>query len=58
MSLELYLSFVLASVLLILFPGPSVMLTISHSLTWGVRMGLLSVAGASAAVAVQLVALA
>lgn len=58
MGLELYLSFVLASVLLILFPGQSVMLTISHSLTWGVRLGLLSVAGAIAAVAVQLVALA
>ncbi len=58
MSLELYLSFVLASVLLILFPGPSVMLTISHSLSWGVLMGLLSVAGAIAAVAVQLVGLA
>ncbi|MCH8187999.1 MAG: LysE family transporter [Proteobacteria bacterium] len=58
MSLELYLSFVLASTLLILFPGQSVMLTISHSLTWGVRLGLLSVAGAIAAVAVQLAALA
>ena len=58
MSLELYLSFVLASTLLILFPGQSVMLTISHSMTWGVRLGLLSVAGAIAAVAVQLAALA
>jgi len=58
MSLELYLSFVLASVLLILFPGQSVMLTISHSLNWGVRLGLLSVAGAITAVAVQLAALA
>jgi threonine/homoserine/homoserine lactone efflux protein len=58
MSLEVYLSFVLATTLLILFPGPSVMLTISHSLSWGARRALLSVAGASLAVVVQLVVLA
>ena len=54
MSLEVYLSFVLATTLLILFPGPSVMLTISHSLSWGARRAPLSVAGASPAVVVQL----
>lgn len=58
MSLEAYLSFVLATTLLILFPGPSIMLTISHSLSWGVRRALVSVAGASLAVVVQLLALA
>ena len=58
MSLEVYLSFVLATTLLILFPGPSVMLTISHSLSWGVRGALLSVAGTSLAVVFQLAALA
>ncbi len=58
MSAELYLSFVVATALLILFPGPSVMLTISHSLAWGLRKALLSVAGASAAIVVQLLVLA
>ncbi len=57
MTFESYFSFVLATVALILFPGPSVMLTISHSITWGLRKASMSVAGASVAVVVQLIVL-
>jgi homoserine/homoserine lactone efflux protein len=52
---ELYLAFVLATTIVILLPGPSVMLTISHSLAFGPGRALLTVTGAVLGVAVQLV---
>ena len=51
---QLYLGFVLAACLLILIPGPNVALIVGNSVGHGTRYGLLTVAGTSAAVAVQL----
>lgn len=54
MAVELYVAFVLASVLLIVIPGPNVALIVANSLTHGVRAGLMTVAGTSAAMVIQL----
>jgi threonine/homoserine/homoserine lactone efflux protein len=54
MSLDLYLGFVLASVILIVIPGPNVALIVANSVAHGARFGLLTVAGTSSAVVVHL----
>jgi threonine/homoserine/homoserine lactone efflux protein len=54
MHLELYLGFVLAAVILILIPGPNVSLIVANSIAYGTRYGLLTVAGTSSAIVVQL----
>lgn len=54
MSLSLYLTFVAASVGLILLPGPNVALILATSLTQGVRAGLATVLGAALAMVLQL----
>ena len=55
MTFDLYLAFVLATILLILFPGPAVTLIVANSLTYGARRALVTVAGSSSAIAVLLV---
>lgn len=54
MPLELYLAFVLASAVLILVPGPNVTLLVATSLAYGARRALATLAGTSAAIALQL----
>lgn len=54
METHLYLSFVVATAIMISLPGPSVLLTISHSISHGWRRALVTVAGATAGVAIQL----
>lgn len=54
MSLQLYLAFVAATVILILIPGPSVTLIVANSVAHGVRYGLVTVAGTASAVVIQL----
>jgi threonine/homoserine/homoserine lactone efflux protein len=54
MSFELYLTFVAATVVLILIPGPNVALIVANSVAHGARHGLVTVAGTSAAMVVQL----
>lgn len=54
MSIELYFAFVFAASALILAPGPNVALIVANSLAHGARYGLLTVAGTSAAMVVQL----
>ena len=39
MTLELYLAFVAATTILILLPGPSVLLTVAHAMAFGGRRG-------------------
>jgi threonine/homoserine/homoserine lactone efflux protein len=51
---HLYLAFVLATTILILIPGPNVSLIVANSVAYGTGFGLLTVAGTSAAVLVQL----
>lgn len=57
-SIEAYLAFVLASIALVVVPGPTVTLIIANSLRHGVRAGMLNVAGTQAGLAVMLAILA
>jgi homoserine/homoserine lactone efflux protein len=45
MSPELYLAYLLATIVIIIVPGPTVTLIIANSLRYGTRAGLLNVAG-------------
>jgi threonine/homoserine/homoserine lactone efflux protein len=54
MSPALFGAFVGASAILMLIPGPNVALIVANSLTFGARAGLMTVAGTSAAMVVQL----
>ena len=51
---DLYLAYILACIVLIVIPGPNVALIVANSVAHGARFGLLSVAGTSSAVVVQL----
>ena len=51
---HLFLAFVLAVTILMLIPGPNVALIVANSVTYGYRYGLLTVAGTSSAMVVQL----
>jgi threonine/homoserine/homoserine lactone efflux protein len=53
-DLDLYLTFVLATSVLILIPGPNVALIVANSVAYGTRYGLLTVAGTGSAMVVQL----
>ena len=54
MPLELYFAFVIASVALVLMPGPNVAVIVTNAVTYGPRYGLLTVAGTSSALVPQL----
>jgi homoserine/homoserine lactone efflux protein len=54
MSLELYLAYVLACILITIIPGPTVTLIIANSLTHGTRAGLLNVVGTQFGLAIML----
>ena len=54
MSIELYAAFVAATAILILIPGPNVALIVANSVAHGRRYGLITVAGTSSAMVVQL----
>jgi homoserine/homoserine lactone efflux protein len=54
MHLALYVGFVLAATILILIPGPNVSLIVANAIAYGTRYGLLTVAGTSSAIVVQL----
>jgi homoserine/homoserine lactone efflux protein len=51
---SLYLAFIAAVTLLMLIPGPNVALIVANSVRFGPRAGLLTVAGTSSAILVQL----
>ncbi len=53
-DLHLYMAFALATLVLMLIPGPNVALIVANSVAYGTRQGLLTVAGTSSAVVVQL----
>ncbi|HXJ02122.1 MAG TPA: LysE family translocator [Micropepsaceae bacterium] len=52
--LALYLAFVLATIVVLLIPGPNVALIVSTSVVHGPRAGLMTVAGTSLAMLLQL----
>mgnify|MGYP001214260826 FL=1 len=54
MNWSLYAAFAAATALLIVIPGPNVLLIISRSMRFGLRAGLITVAGTSFALAQQL----
>ena len=54
MSIQLYLVFVVASVLLVATPGPNVALIVGTTLTHGARTGLTAVAGVNVGLMIQL----
>lgn len=51
MSMELYLGYLVACILIAVIPGPMVTLIIANSLTHGARAGLSNVAGPQLALA-------
>jgi len=51
MSIELYLAYLVASILVAAIPGPTVTLIVANGLTHGTRAGLLNVAGTQASLA-------
>jgi threonine/homoserine/homoserine lactone efflux protein len=57
MTLEVYLAYVLACVLITLVPGPTVTVIIANSLAHGARAGLLNVAGTQAGLALMMLTL-
>ena len=52
MSSELYFAYLLATIVIVIVPGPTVALIVANSLTHGTRAGLLNVAGTQAGLAV------
>jgi threonine/homoserine/homoserine lactone efflux protein len=54
MHFQLYLTFVLATTILMLIPGPNVALIVANGVGRGPRYGLLTVAGTSSAMIIQL----
>ncbi len=55
MELHVFVTFVVATVIMIALPGPSVLLTVAHSISFGWQRALATVAGATVGIAVQLV---
>jgi threonine/homoserine/homoserine lactone efflux protein len=54
MDLNLYIAFFVATTIMILLPGPTVMLTVAHSISFGWRRALATVMGATIGVGIQL----
>ncbi|MGH8668753.1 MAG: LysE family translocator [Burkholderiales bacterium] len=57
MTLELYLAYVVACVLIAVIPGPTVTVIVANSLKHGTRAGLLNVAGTQLGLAVMMITL-
>lgn len=55
MELHAYFAFVVATTIMIALPGPSVLLTVAHSISFGWKHALATVAGATMGIAVQLI---
>ncbi len=54
MELHVYIAFIIATAIMIALPGPSVLLTVAHSISFGWQRGLVTVAGATMGIGVQL----
>jgi homoserine/homoserine lactone efflux protein len=54
MELHVYLAFVAATAVMIALPGPSVVLTVAHGISFGWRRAIATVAGETMGIAVQL----
>jgi threonine/homoserine/homoserine lactone efflux protein len=54
MELHVFAAFVIATSIMIALPGPSVLLTVAHSISFGWKRGIVTVAGATMGIAIQL----
>jgi len=54
MSLQFYLAYVAACVVIVIVPGPTVTLIVANSITHGTRAGLLNIAGTQLGLAVMM----
>lgn len=54
MSLEFYLAYVLACIVVVIVPGPTVTVIVANSLTHGTRAGLINIAGTQLGLAVMM----
>ena len=54
MEIHVYIAFVLATAIMIALPGPSLLLLISHSISFGWKRALVTVSGETMGIAVQL----
>jgi len=54
METHIYLAFVIATAIMIALPGPSVLLTVAHGISFGWQRALATVAGETMGIAVQL----
>lgn len=55
MGLDIYIAFVVATAIMIALPGPSVILTVAHSISFGWKSALSAVGGATMGITVQLI---
>lgn len=55
MELHVYTAFVIATAIMIALPGPSVLLTVAHSISFGWKHAIFTVAGATMGIAAQLI---
>jgi len=55
MELHVYLALVVATAIMIALPGPSVLLTVAHSISFGWQHAIATVAGATMGIAIQLI---
>lgn len=55
MELQVYFAFIIATGIMIALPGPSVLLTVANSISFGWKCGIITVAGATMGIAVQLI---
>ena len=53
MSLEVYAAYLIACIVIIIVPGPTVTLIVANSLKHGTRAGLLNVAGTQAGLGIM-----
>ena len=54
MNLELFAAFLLATAVMILIPGPSVMLTVAHTMAFGMRRAMVTLIGIVCGISTQL----
>ena len=54
MELSVFIAFFIATSIMIALPGPSVLLTVAHSISFGWQRALITVAGATIGIAVQI----
>lgn len=55
MEIHVFAAFVLATAIMIALPGPSVLLTVAHSISFGWKHAIATVAGATVGIAAQLI---